>query len=207
MSWLRDQRSLLGEFLRSDFRRYVFWCAVGLTAAFALGLGGAALRPELAETAIDAFTQQVARAGVLDEEGGMSVFGLLMNNWRAMLLSAAYGFIPFLFLPVISLLVNGALLGIMASYYMTHGMSMLLFLAGILPHGVLELPALVLSIACGACLCRNMCRLAVSSPQRIPMVELLGDLLRVLVLLVAPMVVAAAFIECYITPVIMGLFV
>ena len=136
----------------------------------------------------------------------MFVFGLLMNNWRAMLLSAAYGFIPFLFLPVISLLVNGALLGIMASYYMTHGMSMLLFLAGILPHGVLELPALVLSIACGACLCRNMCRLAVSSPQRIPMVELLGDLLRVLVLLVAPMVVAAAFIECYITPVIMGLF-
>ena len=36
--------------------------------------------------------------------------------------------------------------------------------------------------------------------------SLLGDLLRVLVLLVAPMVVAAAFIECYITPVIMGLF-
>ena len=172
MSWLRDQCSLLGEFLRSDFRRSVFWCAVGLTAAFALGLGGAALRPELAETAIDAFTKQVAQAGVLDEEGGMFVFGLL------------------------SLLVNGALLGIMASYYMTHGMSMLLFLAGILPHGVLELPALVLSIACGACLCRNMCRLAVSSPQRIPMVELL----------VAPMVVAAAFIECYITPVIMGLF-
>ena len=137
----------------------------------------------------------------------MSVFGLLMNNWRAMLLSAAYGFIPFLFLPVFSLLVNGALLGVIASYYMTHGMSMLLFLAGILPHGVLELPALVLSIACGAYLCRNMCRLAVSSPQRIPMVELLGDLLRVLVLLVAPMVVAAAFIECYITPVIMGLFV
>ena len=192
MSWLRDQCSLLGEFLRSDFRRSVFWCAVGLTAAFALGLGGAALRPELAETAIDAFTKQVAQAGVLDEEGGMFVFGLLMNNWRAMLLSAAYGFIPFLFLPVISLLVNGV--------------SMLLFLAGILPHGVLELPALVLSIACGACLCRNMCRLAVSSPQRIPMVELLGDLLRVLVLLVAPMVVAAAFIECYITPVIMGLF-
>ena len=158
MSWLRDQCSLLGEFLRSDFRRSVFWCAVGLTAAFALGLGGAALRPELAETAIDAFTKQVAQAGVLDEEGGMFVFGLLMNNWRAMLLSAAYGFIPFLFLPVISLLVNGALLGIMASYYMTHGMSMLLFLAGILPHGVLELPALVLSIACGACLCRNMCQ-------------------------------------------------
>ena len=207
MSWLRDQYSLLREFLRSGFSRFLFWCAVGLTASFALGLGGAALRPELAETAIDAFSRQVAQAGVLDGEGGLSVWALLMNNWRAMLLSAAYGFIPFLFLPVLSLLVNGALLGVMASYYMSHGMSMLLFLAGILPHGVFELPALVLSIACGACLCRNMCRLAVSSPRRVPMVELLGDLLRVLLLLVAPMVVAAAFIECYVTPAVMGLFV
>lgn len=206
MSWLREQCSLLGEFMRSDFRRYLFWCAVGLTAAFALGLGAAAVRPDLAETALDAFAQQVEQAGVLDGEGGMSVFALLMNNWRAMLLSAAYGFIPFLFLPVISLLTNGALLGIMASFYLANGMSMLLFLAGILPHGVFELPSLVLSIACGACLCVNMCRLVTSSPKRTPMVELLGDLLRVLVLLVAPMTVAAAFIECYVTPVVMGLF-
>jgi len=64
----------------------------------------------------------------------------------------------------------------------------------------------VLSIACGACLCRNMCRLAVSSPRRIPMVELLGDLLRVLVMVVAPLTVAAAFTECYVTPVIMSMF-
>ena len=206
MSWLSEQRSLLGEFMRSDFRRTLFWCSMGLIMAFALGLGACALQPELAESAIDAFAQQVEQAGVVDENGQMSVFGLLMNNWRAMLLSAAYGFIPFLFLPVISLVVNGALLGIMASFYMANGMSMVLFLAGILPHGILELPALVLSIACGAYLCRNMCRLVASSPRRTPMVELLGDLLRVLVLLVAPMVVAAAFIECYITPVIMALF-
>ena len=78
--------------------------------------------------------------------------------------------------------------------------------AGILPHGIFELPALVLSIACGVYLCRNMCRLVTSSPRRVPMVALLGDLLRVLVVLVAPMTVAAAFIECYVTPVIMGLF-
>ena len=206
MSWLRDQRSLLGEFLRSDFRRYVFWCAVGLTAAFALGLGGAALRPELAETAIDAFTQQVARAGVLDEEGGMSVFGLLMNNWRAMLLSAAYGIIPFLFLPLISLLSNGVLLGVLGGLLHASGQSMLFYAAGILPHGIFELTALVLSIACGVTLCRNMCRLALSDPKRRRLLPLLEDLLRVLVLLVAPLTVAAAFVECYVTPVIMNLF-
>ena len=205
MSWTREQAALLRTFLRTGFRRTVLWCGLGMAAAGVLGFAAARIRPGLAEELINAFREQVTQSGVVDEEGAMSVFALLMNNWRAMLLTAMYGFIPFLFLPLISLLVNGALLGIMASYYMTHGMSMLLFLAGILPHGVLELPALVLSIACGACLCRNMCRLAVSSPQRIPMVELLGDLLRVLVLLVAPMTVAAALIECCVTPAVMGL--
>lgn len=83
---------------------------------------------------------------------------------------------------------------------------MALLLAGLLPHGIFELPAMVLSIACGVQLCRNMCLLVTSSPRRVPMVELLGDLLRVMVLLVAPMTVAAALIECYVTPAVMWLF-
>ena len=207
MSWLREQAALLGKFLCGDFRRTLGWCALGMALGVLLGVVLGLSFPERAYQVLNAFMEQAEESGVVDTEGELSVFALLMNNWRAMLLSAAYGFIPFLFLPVLSLLVNGALLGVMASYYMSHGMSMLLFLAGILPHGVFELPALVLSIACGACLCRNMCRLAVSSPRRVPMVELLGDLLRVLLLLVAPMVVAAAFIECYVTPAVMGLFV
>ena len=206
MSWTREQAALLRTFLRTGFRRTVLWCGLGMAAAGVLGFAAAQIRPGLAEELINAFREQVTQSGVVDEEGAMSVFALLMNNWRAMLLTAMYGFIPFLFLPLISLLVNGALLGIMASYYMTHGMSMLLFLAGILPHGVLELPALVLSIACGVQLCRNMCLLVTSSPRRVPMVELLGDLLRVMVLLVAPMTVAAALIECYVTPAVMWLF-
>ena len=206
MSWLREQAALLGKFLCGDFRRTLGWCALGMALGVLLGVVLGLSFPERAYQVLNAFMEQAEESGVVDTEGELSVFALLMNNWRAMLLSAVYGFIPFLFLPVISLLTNGALLGIMASFYLTRRMSMLLFLAGILPHGVFELPALVLSIACGAYLCVNMCRLVTSSPRRIPMVELLGDLLRVLVLLVAPMTVAAAFIECYVTPVVMGLF-
>ena len=114
-------------------------------------------------------------------------------------------FFAVLALPVLSLLVNGAMVGIVGAMYVLSGLSPLYFLAGILPHGILELPAIVLSAACGVYLCRNMCRLVTSSPKRIPMVEVLGDLLRVLVLLVAPMTVAAALIECCVTPAVMGL--
>ena len=204
---MNEHLTELRGFLQRDMRRLPLIFA-GLFFLFCLiGYAVCTASPQLTEAVVDYFNRMLSDSGLADEAGNISFVGMLMNNWFAMVFTILYGFVPFLFLPVFSLLVNGALLGVMASYYMTHGMSMLLFLAGILPHGVLELPALVLSIACGAYLCRNMCRLAVSSPQRIPMVELLGDLLRVLVLLVAPMVVAAAFIECYITPVIMGLFV
>ena len=206
MSWTREQAALLRTFLRTGFRRTVLWCGLGMAAAGVLGFAAARIRPGLAEELINAFREQVTQSGVVDEEGAMSVFALLMNNWRAMLLSAAYGIIPFLFLPLISLLSNGVLLGVLGGLLHASGQSMLFYAAGILPHGIFELTALVLSIACGVTLCRNMCRLALSDPKRRRLLPLLEDLLRVLVLLVAPLTVAAAFVECYVTPVIMNLF-
>ena len=89
---------------------------------------------------------------------------------------------------------------------MVRGMSLLAYLTGIVPHGVFEIPALIFSIACGVHLCRAMNQLVTSHPDRAPLPAVLEDLLRVLVLLVAPLTVAAAFVECYVTPVIMNLF-
>ena len=48
--------------------------------------------------------------------------------------------------------------------------------------------------------------LVTSRPGRTPLLAALEDLLRVLVMVVAPLTVAAAFTECYVTPVIMSLF-
>lgn len=207
MSWLQEQFALMGEFFRDGFRRTVGFCALGMLFAMLLGVGTGMLFPEESAGVINAFMEVVEESGTINEQGEMSVFALLMNNWRAMLVSAAYGFIPFLFLPLVSLLYNGLLLGILAVLLQSGGISILAYFMGILPHGIFELPALVLSIACGVTLCRNMCRMAVSSPKRVPLLALLEDLLRVLVLLVAPLTVAAAFVECYITPYVMNLFI
>lgn len=206
MSWIKEQIALLADFLRGGFRRTAGFCALGMVGAAALGAVIGLLFPQQAAQVLNAFMEQAEQSGVIDEAGQMSVFSLLLNNWRAMLLSAAYGFIPFLFLPIISLLSNGALLGLLGALVYSQGASLLFFAAGILPHGVFELTALVLSIACGVTLCRNMCDLAVSNQKRVPLPSLLEDLLRVLVLLVAPLTVAAAFMECYVTPLVMDLF-
>jgi len=206
MNWLKEQIGLLWQFLRSDFRRVVLFCTLGMVAAVGVGAVLSVLFPDLVNQTLVSFMEQVAEAGVVDEAGNLSVFALLTNNWMAMLFSAAYGFIPFLFLPLLSLLSNGALLGMLGALYQANGLSMWYLLAGILPHGIFEMPALVLSIACGIYLCRNMCRLVTSSSKRIPMVELLSDLLRVLLLVVLPLTVVAAFLECYVTPAVLEMF-
>jgi len=206
MSWLKDQFIQLGKFLRTDFRKTVLWCAAGMVIAGILGFGFSLFSPDAAMSAIQNFMEQIAQSGVIDEEGQMSVFALLMNNWRAMLVSTLYGLIPFLFLPLVSLLTNGLLVGVMFGIYQANGLSLLTLLAGLVPHGVFEIPALVLSIACGVKLCRNMCLLATSSPQRVPFLALAEDLLRVLVLVIAPLTMVAAFMECYVTPIVMGWF-
>lgn len=206
MSWLSEQFVLLGKFLRTDFRKTILWCTAGMAAAGVLGFMLSVFQPDAAMAAIQNFMDHIAESGVIDEEGQMSVFALLMNNWRAMLVSAAYGFLPFLFLPLISLLTNGVLLGMLAALFMAQGTSLLAYLAGILPHGIFEIPALVFSIACGVYLCRNMCRMVTNHPGKAPLLAVLEDLLRVMVMIVAPLTVAAAFVECYVTPVIMALF-
>ena len=206
MSWLSEQFVLLGKFLRTDFWKTILWCTAGMAAAGVLGFMLSVFQPDAAMAAIQNFMDHIAESGVIDEEGQMSVFALLMNNWRAMLVSALYGLVPFLFLPLVSLLTNGLLLGVMFGIYQANGLSLLTLLAGLAPHGVFELPALVFSIACGVWLCRNMCLLVVNSPQKPPFMALAEDLLRVLVLVIAPLTMAAAFVECYVTPVVMGWF-
>ena len=206
MIWLKEQFILLAKFLRTDFRKTVLWCAAGMAAAAVLGFAFSMLQPDMAWNMIQNFMEQIAQSGVIDEAGEISVFALLMNNWRAMLVSALYGLLPFVFLPLISLLTNGLMLGVMFGIYQANGMSLLTLVAGLVPHGIFELPALVFSIACGVRLCRNMCLLVTGSPKKVPFMVLAEELLRVLVLVIAPLTVAAAFVECYVTPIVMGWF-
>lgn len=203
---MREQARLLGGFLRADFRRVLRLCAWALALSALAGFAIACAAPEVVDQVLDAFMKQIQETGVVDETGTISVFALLMNNWRAMLTSAIWGLIPFLFLPVLSLFVNGALVGLLGGWVLQNGGSLSFYLAGILPHGVFELPALVLSAACGVYLCRGLCRMILNWQDRVPAVELFSDLLRVMVLAVAPLTVAAAFIECYVTPVVLAFF-
>ena len=202
---MKHQLSLLQQFIRGKFRHFLFITFVAFLLLVIIGYVAGLLIHGLAENVMDWFSLIVSQSGGIWEDGSFHVLPLLFNNFRAMLLGIAYGLIPFLFFPALNLGFNAMIIGICGAVY-THGdMGLLLFLAGILPHGIFEIPALVCSIACGIYLCRSVTNY-VRHNEKGSVKAAIGDCLRLFLIVITPLLIIAAFIECYVTPVVMALF-
>lgn len=200
---MKKQLRALGDFWREEYSRWVGLTAVAFLVLVVLSYIAGRLFPEIPAAILTYFNEVVADSGIVRDDGSFSALALFGNNLRAMVLSTLYGFIPFLYLPALSMGVNAILLGMVASS--VNG-QWLLLAAGILPHGIFELPALCLSLAAGLCLCQNINRYIRKNEKGL-MKPLLLNILRVTGLVVIPLLVVAAIMESYVTPAVMQLFV
>lgn len=198
---MKKQFRAIGDFWRAEYGRYVGMTAAAFLVLLVLAYIAGRLFPDIPASVISAFNEDIAGSGIVQEDGSFNVLALFTNNLRAMLLGVLYGFIPFLYLPALALGVNAAILGMLAS--LIDGQWLLA--AGILPHGIFELPALFLSLAAGLCLCKNI-NVYIRKNEKGVMKPLLLNILRVVVLLVLPLLVIAAVMETYVTPALMQLF-
>ena len=199
---MKKQFRAIGDFWRAEYGRYVGMTAAAFLVLLVLAYIAGRLFPDIPVSVISAFNEDIAGSGIVQEDGSFNVLALFTNNLRAMVLGVLYGFIPFLYLPALALGVNAAILGMLAS--LIDG-QWLLLAAGILPHGIFELPALFLSLAAGLCLCKNI-NIYIRKNEKGVMKPLLLNILRVVVLLVLPLLVIAAVMETYVTPALMQLF-
>lgn len=205
MNWLKEQNRKTREFIRGDFGDVLWMCAVAfgvlILAGFVLGM----LNEGLTTGMIQRFSAQIEDMDIVRDDGSIRALGLLKNNLTATFFTVAYGFIPFLFLPVIALGVNSLILGVFAANYVRNGISLLLYVSALIPHGIFEIPAIVIAIALGMHLCRQITYYVRKNPKDF-MVPLLKNILRVMLLRVAPLLVVASVIEAYVTPWIVSLF-
>ena len=199
---MKKQLRALGDFWREEYGRWVGMTAVAFLVLVVLSYIAGRLFPEIPAAILTYFNEIVADSGIVRDDGSFSALALFGNNLRAMVLSTLYGFIPFLYLPALSMGVNAILLGMVAS---SVNSQWLLLAAGILPHGIFELPALCLSLAAGLCLCQNINRYIRKNEKGL-MKPLLLNILRVTGLVVIPLLVVAAIMESYVTPAVMQLF-
>ena len=105
----------------------------------------------------------------------------------------------------LGLMANSLLLGLFAGVYVNNGISLLAYFAGIVPHGIFELPALILALSSGIYLCRKVTDYVRHNEKGV-MGPLMKDLLRLFVMHIIPLLMAAAVIEAYVTPQLLKLF-
>lgn len=98
-----------------------------------------------------------------DRAAAFSAF-LFTHNIQVSLLSFALG-LTFGLGTILALLVNGAMLGALAADYQMAGESVF-FWSWILPHGVLEIPSIVIASGAGFLLARALFRSSLERPRR-----------------------------------------
>lgn len=191
------------------------WTGLQLLQEIPAGLDGVALDSTAAhggvhslwpEAAQDAPALESPRAAAHDgwsgralaEAMGLDPVMLFFHNLQASGTAVLLGLAPFLFLPLLALFINAVVLGAALGSMFGFGMAAQWAVAGILPHGIFELPALLLSFALGFTLCRKLtariCR------RRARPLRAIGCTLLMFVLFVLPLLAVAAAVECWVTP-------
>jgi len=144
---------------------------------------------------------------MMNEDGAISFLSLLRSNIFATATCIGLGLIPFLFLPVWAVLSNamviGAILGLSASTGLMSPAKAVVF--GLLPHGIFEMTGFFLSMAMGIYLCRTLSLKILRKAGDTRILQVLNDIARTFVLVVIPLIVIAAFVECTVTPQLMKL--
>lgn len=135
--------------------------------------------------------------------GEISAKELFINNVRASFIMVIVGFIPFLFLPYLGSFANGFIIGVIGKMLSFKKMNLLrAFVFGILPHGIFEIPALIYAMYLGVTFCLNITKKFLKKDR-----ENFSDLFRKNIMnfikIVIPLLIIAALIEAYVTPLLL----
>ena len=198
----------------------------GLKSAWQNGLSGEVLRtaiafpilvmlsftlctvfPALRDSLLSMVLSSMESMGIVNEDGSLSALALFSNNLRATVFIMVYGLVPFIQLPALALGVNTMALGVLASWYIAQGYSIVAFLAAVLPHGLAEFPALILAFGVGLYVCGQVTRrLFRRDESALHIWDCLVLISRMLLLVLIPLLAVAALLEAYVTPLVAALF-
>lgn len=182
-----------------DLRAFVITAIVIFMAFYLLGYLAAVAWPGLSDSLMSGLKDEVSPMKELSPIGLM--LGIFENNaikcFMVLVLGLAFGIVPMLFT-----LANGLILGIVSG--MTAAKYGALFVAvGVVPHGVVELPMVLLSAAIGLKLGMDMALEMLSRMALIKRkVNLFDEVKQALLIYfcwVFPLLFLAAFLETFIT--------
>lgn len=180
-------------------RPYIIMAALLLLVGWVCGSIITLVFPALVEQIFGEVLGMISELGerIFITEGGLTgTVTLFWHNVRAVIGMAALG-LAFGIFPLLGILANGALLGVVMAMALKSG-DLAVFFVGILPHGIFEIPALI--IAAGTGLYLGWGRFGTGWQG-------LSDAVRKSVdpiILASALLVLAAFVEVNITPLLLS---
>jgi ABC-type transport system involved in multi-copper enzyme maturation permease subunit len=126
---------------------------------------------------------------------------IFLHNLRAIALNSLLGIFSFGVLGIITLVLPFSIIGYFSAIVGQTGLSPALFLAGfVLPHGIFEIPAIILT---GALIVRLGLTLVTPNKHYTigeAWIRTLADWTRLILFLIIPLLIAASFMEVFVTP-------
>ncbi len=134
-------------------------------------------------------------------QGSLNAPFLFMNNTRAVALIFFAGLFSFGVLGILLYMLNIGVIGGLYALFELLGMQPLpMFLAGVVPHGIFELPALMIGSAVALYMGASIVTPQTGKSMGEVLIELFADWVKIFLGLVVPLLAVAAVIEAYITP-------
>jgi uncharacterized membrane protein SpoIIM required for sporulation len=164
------------------------------------------LLPRISSADIGQLAQQASESiGLARIREGPSAGHILANNLRATFLLYLAGIVSFGVLGLTAYLINIGLVGAVLGAFRLMGLSpSLYFAAGLLPHGMFEIPALMFVSAAVLHMGAAIVAPQTGKSMGQAILELLADSAKVFLGVVSPLLVLAALTEAYITPAILA---
>ncbi|MBV6396288.1 MAG: hypothetical protein HFACDABA_01886 [Anaerolineales bacterium] len=151
---------------------------------------------------LDALRARLSENGNLENiSGSITAAGLFAHNFRSTFAIVFMGLFSFGVLGLVLYVINIGQIGVIIALFQLAGYPPgPLLLAGVAPHGIFEIPALIIS--CAAVLHIGLTLVTPQAHRTLGevMLEALADWLKVTLAIVAPLLAVAAVIEAYITP-------
>lgn len=177
------------------YKRWLILSALLFAFGLVMGLNTPALSQELLAEDIVALEELAGWLSSLPQSSILAV--ILVKNITALLIS--FVFTPFLLLmPVLALVINGWLLGFVSAGVIQQESAGFL-LAAILPHGIIEIPALIIGEAVALSFGTAVMLSLFSKQRRSHLMPTIRKHLKLLALAII-LLIPAAIIETYVTP-------
>ena len=207
MSQLERQFQILADHWRRGYGQEVKRSAIAFCVLVVIFFGTCMAFPSLRELLAGQVLPLFSNLDVSNDNGGFSALALFFNNVRACSVTMVYGLLPYVQLSALALGANAMVIGVLAAYCLTAGTPALAFFLGLLPHGIFELPALVLAFAMGLYVCDQLTRRCRHDESALPLWDCVTLLSWLLLLVLIPLLAVAAVMEAYVTPLLLSLVI